>query len=365
MLAPGGAQEERRKKVAPGDRGLARCGLRFPRPRRDRYAFVWEGVRGAMRPLTVGCLGNLDYARELGKKSTESDVQLASFKEGDVLVSMVLPLRYPEKPAALAYTVNSSDAGLLVVDALTKEVGESILAADAAGLAQGVIVLRNFLQPEQLAPLLKNTALEKWHLTTDAQQPAVRTKLAEFPARAVEGPVRVPVDHHFDVKGIGTVALGFVTQGVVKRHETYRVYPTKKTAQVRSIQVHDEDVDSAPVGDHVGLALKGIANDDIDRGHVLAPEGTLEARAEKDTVKLQVTCSKFFKPGINNDAVLYLAVGWQFCPLRVKYGQVVPGASGSIDALLQKPLAFEKGQRGVLFSLDATQRVVGPAVVEG
>lgn len=318
-----------------------------------------------MRPLTVGCLGNLDYARELGKKSTESDVQLASFKEGDVLVSLVIPLRYPEKPAALAYAVNAADAGLLVVDALTKEVGESILAADAAGLERGVIVLRNYLQPEQLAPVLKNTVLERWAVTTDDKAAAVRAKLAEFPARPSEGPLRVPVDHHFDVKGIGTVILGFVTHGQVKKHETYRVYPTKKSAQVRSVQVHDEDVDAAPAGDHVGLALKGIGNDEVDRGHVLAPEGTMEARAEKDTVKLRVTCSKFFKQGVNNDAVLYLALGWQFCPLRVKYGQVVPGASGSIDALLQKPLAFEKGQRGVLFSLDAQQRVVGPAVVEG
>jgi selenocysteine-specific translation elongation factor len=319
-----------------------------------------------MRPLTVGCLGNLDYARELGKKSTESDVQLASFKEGDTLVSLVIPIRYPEKPAALAYAVNSADAGLLVVDALTKEVGESILAADAAGLAQGVIVLRNYLQPDQLAPLLKNTVLEKWAMRTDDKPAEVRAALAQFQAKGTaEGPLRVPVDHHFDVKGIGTVLLGFVAQGQVQRHASYRLYPTKKAVQVRSVQVHDEDVDSAPAGDHVGLAIKGIGNDEVDRGFVLAPEGSLEARAEKDTVKLRVTCSKFFKAGINGDMVLYLAIGWQFVPLRVKYGQVVPGASGSIDAALQKPLAFEKGQRGVLFSLDATQRIVGAGVVEG
>jgi selenocysteine-specific translation elongation factor len=319
-----------------------------------------------MRPLTVGVLGNLDYARELGKKSTESDIQLASFKEGETLVSMVLPLRYPEKPAALAYTVNSADAGLLVVDALTKEVGESILAADAAGLSQGLIVLRNFLQPEQLAPVLKNTALEKWAITTDDKQATVRAKVAEFQAQARDGPLRVPVDHHFDVKGIGSVVLGFVKQGTCKKHESYRVYPTKKVAQVRSIQVHDVDVEQAGLGDHVGLALKGITNDEVDRGHVLAPDGTLEARAEKDTIKLRLTCTKFFKAGVNPDMVLTLALGMQFTPVRVKYGQVVPGASGSIDALLQKPLAFEKGQRGVLFSLDAqAQRVVGPVVVEG
>jgi selenocysteine-specific translation elongation factor len=319
-----------------------------------------------MRPLTVAALGNLDYGKELGKKSTESDILLASFRQGETLVSLIVPIRYPEKPATLAYAVGSSDAGLLVVDALNKELGESILAADAAGLAQGLIVLRNYLQPEQLAPLLKGTALEAWQLTTDDKQAEVRAKLAAFTAKAnAQGPVRIPVDHHFDVKGVGTVVLGFVKQGTPRKHDTYRVYPTKKTAQVRSIQVHDEDVEQAQPGDHVGLALKGTANEDLDRGFVFAPEGSLEAKGEKDTVRLRVHCSKFFKAGVNPDAIFYLSLGMQFVPLRIKYGTVVPGASGSVDAVLQKPLAYEKGGRGVLFNLDGAQRVVGPAEVEG
>jgi selenocysteine-specific translation elongation factor len=172
------------------------------------------------------------------------------------------------------------------------------------------------------------------------------------------------VDHHFDVKGIGTVLLGFVKQGSVKRHESYRLYPTAKLAQVRSIQVHDEDVDEAPVGDHVGLALKGVTNDEVDRGHVLAPDGTLEARLEGGSVRLRVEVAKFFKAGLQPGPVYYLALGMQFVPLRVG-GAVAAGQAGSVEATLQKPLAFEKGQRGTLFSLDAAQRVVGPAVVEG
>jgi selenocysteine-specific translation elongation factor len=319
-----------------------------------------------MRPLTVGLLGNLEYAKELGKKSTESDILLTSFKEGDALVSCILPLRYPEKPAALAYTVNSCDAAVIIVGALNKELGESILAVDASPVQQGFFVLQNYLQPEQLAPLLKGTKMEGWERTTDDKPTSVRAKIASFHAKAAsDGPVRVPVDHHFDVKGIGSVVLGFVTQGTPKKHDTYRLFPSKKTAQVRSIQVHDEDVEQAQPGDHVGFALKGVTNDDVDRGFVLAPEGSMEARAEKDTVRLRVTCSKFFKGGVNSDGVFYIALGMQFVPVRIKYGQVVPGASGSVDALLQKGLALEKGARGVLFNLDGAQRVVGPVEIEG
>lgn len=319
----------------------------------------------AQRPLTVGVLGDLEYGKGLGKKSTESDILLASFREGDVLCSMVLPLRYPEKPQTLAFTVNSSDALLLVVSALTKEIGESILAADASGVAQGLIVLRNNLQPEQLAPLLKGTSLEKWRILVDDKPTTVRVALAEFQAEQRRGPVRVPVDHHFDVKGVGPVVLGFVKQGEPRKHDTYQIYPSGKTCQVRSVQVHDEDVDKAQIGDHVGLALKGCTTLDLDRGFVLAPEGTLQGAPAEGTLRLRVNVSKFFKPGVKLEGIYHLAVGMQFVPLRVTAGEAGPGQQASVEAVLQKPLAYEKAQRGVLFGLDNPQRVAGWVTIEG
>src|SRR5450759_3441057 len=51
----------------------------------------------------------------------------------------------------------------------------------------------------------------------------------------------MPVDAHFHVKGVGVVVLGSVAQGSIKKHETVKVLPTSKTAQIRSIQKHDAD----------------------------------------------------------------------------------------------------------------------------
>lgn len=317
-----------------------------------------------MRPLTVGVLGDLAWAKDLGKKSTESDVLLASYREGDALVSLVLPLRYPEKPQTLGFAIHAADALLVVVGALGKELGESILAADAAAVPRGLVVLRSGIVPEQVAPLLKGTVLERYPILDD-KAPAVRAKLAEFQAEARPGPVRVPLDHHFDVKGVGPVVLGFVKQGQPRKHDQYQIYPTGKTCQVRSIQVHDEDVDQAQTGDHVGLALKGCTTQDLDRGFVLAPAGTMEARAANQPVRLRVQVSRFFKQGVQPEGIFHLAMGWQFVPLKVTAGEGKAGQPASLEVQLQKPLAFEKGQRGVLFSLDAAQRVVGSAVVEG
>src|SRR5438552_1057273 len=232
-------------------------------------------LAATMPAVTLAALGNLDYARALGKKSTESDVQLVSFKEGDTTVSMVVPFRHPEKVHPLVYAVNAADAILLVVSKMDRELGESILAAAAAGHARGLIVLQNFIQPEQIAPLLKGTSLTSIEIATDDKQPTVRAKLAALATPHKEGACRIPIDHHFHVKGIGAVVLGFVRQGVVKKHDVLQAFPTAKTAQVRSIQVHDVDVAEARTGDHVGLALKSVQNEDLARGLVIAAAGSL------------------------------------------------------------------------------------------
>ena len=316
-----------------------------------------------MPAVTLGVLGNLDYAKELGKKSTESDVQLMAFREGDVAVSMVVPFRHPEKVHPLCYAVNSGDAVLIVVKEMNRDLGESILAAAAAGHTRGLIVLQNYVQPEQVAPLLKNTTLAGIPVTTDDKASSVRQKLVELASAPRDGPVRIPLDHHFNVKGIGTVILGFVGQGVVKKHDTLRAYPSAKTCQVRSIQVHDVDVPEARTGDHVGLALKGIENEDLDRGFILAPEGTLSVAETGTTLTLKASVTPFFKAGIKADGVYHLAHGWQMVNARAK-NDLAPGKEGAVTFEMMKPLAYAPGDRVVLVNLDnPNQRIVGHGIV--
>ena len=312
-----------------------------------------------MPAVTLGVLGNLDYAKELGKKSTESDVQLMAFREGDVNVSMVVPFRHPEKVHPLCYAVNSGDAILIVVKEMNRDLGESILAAAAAGHTRGLIVLQNYVQPEQVAPLLKNTTLAGIPVTTEDKASEVRQKLVDLASAPRDGPVRIPIDHHFNVKGIGTVILGFVGQGVVKKHDTLRAYPSAKTCQVRSIQVHDVDVPEAKTGDHVGLALKGIENEDLDRGFILAPEGSLSVAEAGAAVTLKASVTPFFKAGIKTDGVYHLAHGWQMVNARAK-NDLAPGKEGAVTFELMKPLAYAPGDRVVLVNLDnPNQRIVG------
>ena len=107
-----------------------------------------------MAGVTAALLGDLDARRDLGKVGTQSDLHLHDFKEGGRDVTVLVPDRYPDQVKCLSYAVLGADAAVLVVSKVDAAVGEQILAADAAGIPHGVIVLRNYLQPEQVAPLL-------------------------------------------------------------------------------------------------------------------------------------------------------------------------------------------------------------------
>ncbi|HWG90270.1 MAG TPA: EF-Tu/IF-2/RF-3 family GTPase [Candidatus Thermoplasmatota archaeon] len=313
------------------------------------------------KAITVAVLGQPEVAKQLGKKSTESDITLYDLREGNADLTLMTATRYPEKPQSLSYVVQQADAALLVIEALTREIGEQILALDAAGVNQGLIVLRNYIQPEQVQPLLKGTTLENYAFFPD-DLVKLRLRLGEFESRAKEGATRVPIDQHFNVKGVGVVVLGTVKGGPIKKHDNLRAFPAEKSALVRSIQVHDVDVDTAHYGERVGLALKNIEVEDLDRGFVLAPDGSMEIVPANGTIKARVRVTKFFKAGVKPDAVYFLGLGMQFTGLRASAtaAAIPAGGAGEVEFTLQKSLAFEKGQRAVLWNLDdKVQRVVG------
>lgn len=322
-------------------------------------------VGGCVPGATAALLGNLDARREFGKVGTQSDIHLHEFKEGGRQVTVVVPARYPEKVQPLSYAVLSCDTAALVVPKLTPQIGEQILAADAAGVRHGAIVLQEYLQPEQLAPALKGTALADWRVFAEEDWPAVRAHLAAAPVPAREGPVLVPVDHHFNVKGVGAVVLGVVKQGVLRKSDTLHAWPDKVICPVKSIQIHDVDHAEAHPGDRVGLALRNTNADQLDRGMVLAPaDAPLRVAKAGEAVTFRLRRGRFAKQPIAKGGVVHLGLGMQFVPVRLTEDPPAPGSEGDVAGELEKALVWAPGERGVVWHMDsAPQRVVGGAVL--
>ena len=76
----------------------------------------------------------------------------------------------------------------------------------------------------------------------------------------------LPVDQFFNVKGVGLVAIGYVQSGSVSKHDSIQVLPADENGIVRSLQVMDDDVDTAVSGDRVGLAIRNLREEALHRG---------------------------------------------------------------------------------------------------
>jgi selenocysteine-specific translation elongation factor len=86
-----------------------------------------------MGNLNVAVLGPAGYAKDLGKKGTESDITFYNLKKGEDTVTIIEPTRYPERLAPLFYAVSMADAALVVLSSITPTLGEWVLMLNEAG----------------------------------------------------------------------------------------------------------------------------------------------------------------------------------------------------------------------------------------
>ncbi|MDD1693142.1 MAG: elongation factor Tu [Methanoregula sp.] len=323
-----------------------------------------------MSNLTVAVLAPPDYAKDLGKKGTTSDITFYNLKKGDATVTFIEPTRYPEKLSSLFYTVSMSDRVILVVDEINATFGECVLMLQCAGKANGYLILKNYISLDQIAPLIKGTVLEHYEVLEE-DMVGLREKMLEVAVKQTAhqkthesmGKGVVPVDAHFNVKGVGVVVLGSVAQGSIKKHDTMKVLPTGKTAQIRSIQKHDDDADSAVPGDRVGLALKNIESEDLDRGFVLTTDPAVQ-HSNIVTGKAQLV--KYWPAPLKEGMVLYAGHWMQFLPTRLEKA-VVDGdwRMPTLTLTMEKDLVYIPGARVVLHYLEGGKlRVVGSMTLQ-
>ena len=330
---------------------------------------MWQqSVYNIMPNLTVAVLAPNGYARDLGKKGTSTDITFYNLKKGHDTVTLLEPTRYPDRLAPLFYVVSMAHEAIVVVSEITPMLAEWILMLDCAGVKEGRIILKNYIQPEQIAPLIKGTVLESYKITEEdfiglsaellakaAQQPDPEPKEGAFGT--------VPVDHHFNVKGVGTVILGCVADGWVKKHDKMRVEPTTKTCQIRSVQKHDDDFESAFAGDRVGCALKDIEADDLDRGYVLTTDPSVIHKTE---LVCKASLVKYWPSELKEQMVVSVGHWMQFLSARITH--VDNGSdwhNPTVTLELETPMVFKPGDSAVVHYLDGGKlRIVGTIKLE-
>jgi selenocysteine-specific elongation factor len=182
------------------------------------------------------------------------------------------------------------DLFLLVVDAregARPQTHEHLAVVRLLGVERGVVaVTKADLADEETLELALEEARE---LVPDAEVVAVSSvtgagldelraaigRAADRVPRSdgVDGPARLPVDRIFTLRGIGTVATGTLWSGTVGEGDVLRAEPSGVEVRVRSVQVHDEDVERAEAGRRVAVSLPGLERTRLGRGEVLVAPG--------------------------------------------------------------------------------------------
>ncbi|HET9553630.1 MAG TPA: selenocysteine-specific translation elongation factor [Anaeromyxobacteraceae bacterium] len=174
---------------------------------------------------------------------------------------------------------------------------------------------------------------------------------AEVPPRPADGPLLLPIDRAFSLKGFGTVVTGTLLSGAVAEGETVALVPPThgvEPLRVRSVQVHGRPVARALAGQRTAVNLPGVEPSAIRRGQALAHAGVVPASSLLDA---EVTLLAAAPRPLKHRAHLLLHVGTAHVEAAVSLldrQELAPGASAPAQLRLAAPLAALPGQRFIL-----------------
>jgi selenocysteine-specific translation elongation factor len=288
----------------------------------------------------------------LGKKGTSSDITLYNLVRDGQVLTTVEPTQFPEKFPPLLYSIALADRVVLVVAGLDRAFAESVATLDLFDAPVSIYLTQGVGEAE-VRRVLKGSRFESARIA-ELDVPHLREELLVWnPPEAADGPVSVRLDHAFPVKGVGTVALGFVQRGTLHAHDRLRLWPTEREVEIRSIQSQDVDVREAARGTRVGVALKGADADEISRGQVLAPP---TGHTVGDRFVLQGRKdSRYYRGRVEQGAQLQFLVGVQLVPARLE--SVAPDR---LELSTDRPVVADRGDPVWLADLSAAP---GPRMV--
>lgn len=91
----------------------------------------------------------------------------------------------------------------------------------------------------------------------------------KVPSKPVDKPLRIPIQAVYAISGVGTVPVGRVETGVLKKGDKVVFMPPAKVGEVRSIEMHHQQIEKAEPGDNIGFNVRGISKKDVRRGDVV------------------------------------------------------------------------------------------------
>jgi elongation factor Tu len=225
---------------------------------------------------------------------------------------------------------------------------------------------------DEKAPIIKGSATKALEGDDDSEKAIMELVKAmdehvPEPKRELDKPFLMPIEDVFSIKGRGTVATGRVEQGIVKVNEEVEIVGIRDTKKsvVTGVEMFKKNLDQGQAGDNVGILLRGIERDDIERGQVLCKPGTITPHTEFDAEVYILTKEEggrhtpFFK-GYKPQFYFRTTDVTGEVELPADKEMVMPGDTVTFKVKLLAPIAMEQGLR---FAIREGGRTVGAGVV--
>ncbi|MDY2627984.1 MAG: selenocysteine-specific translation elongation factor [Lachnospiraceae bacterium] len=186
----------------------------------------------------------------------------------------------------------------------------------------------------------------------------------QTPERDISEIPRLPIDRVFTLSGFGTIVTGTLISGVLNKETPLALYPRDLPCKIRNIQVHDQDVEQAFAGQRVAVNLSNVKKEEVHRGDVLAPPGSMQ---NTDRLDVKIRMLELTERSIKNRSRLHLCIGTtQVLCRAVLLGtdELLPGQEGYAQLLLEEPIAVRKKDRFILRFYSPLETIAGGEVLD-
>ena len=223
----------------------------------------------------VDCPGHRDFVKNMITGASQADAAVLVVSATDGVMAQTKEHIFLSKTLGinqLIVAVNKMDA-VNYEEAKYKDVIEQV---------SGILKMVGF-KPDEI-PFIPTSAFEgdnfketsantSWYKGPSVLQALDSLKEPEKPTAL---PLRIPVEDAYTISGIGTVPVGRVETGVMKKGDTVVFMPAGASGEVKSIEMHHEEVPVAGPGSNIGWSVRGIGKNDVRRGDVCGPKGDNE-----------------------------------------------------------------------------------------
>jgi len=313
----------------------------------------------------IDCPGHADYVKNMitGAAQMDGGILVVSAPDGPMPQTRehILLARQVGLPALVVF-LNKCDAvdDPEIIDLVESEVRE---------------LLNKYKYPGDTTPIIRGSALKALaakSVDDEAAKPILELVKAidDFipePTREIDKPFLMAIEDVFSIEGRGTVATGRIERGVVKANEEVELIglkPTAKTTAV-SIEMFNKILDEGRAGDNVGILLRGLKKEDVERGQVLAKPGSVTPHTEFEGEIYILTKEEGgrhtpFFPGYKPQFYIRTTDVTGDVTLPEDMEMVMPGDTVNLKVKLIAPVALEAQQR---FAIREGGKTVGAGVV--